>query len=160
MLIRFYELWRNDSDLKFQLNPFAGIVKSFFTGRNNICEYSAISCYRILGIDSKGDVYVCSRSTHIPETFMGNINNQGLDELLESEPHKAILDRYLRLKESGCKYFSICSGGCPIEALSYKGDFMENSYYCCETKRGLYELIEEDLKDDNTRRRLETKLSL
>ena len=158
MMIRFYEMWRDDSNQKFQLNPFAEIVRSFFNGMNKICEYSTISCYRIIGIDVGGHVYTCSRSTHMPETFMGDVNHQNLNEILNSQPHEAILNRYLKLKEEGCKYFSICSGGCPIEALSHKKDFMDKTYYCCDVKGELFKRIGEDLNNDKTRRSLESRL--
>ncbi len=156
MMIKFYELWRDDND-KFQLHPFIEIVKSFFTGRSNICEYSAISCYRILGINSQGDVYTCSRSIDIPETSMGNINRDQLEDILKSPSRQLILDRYFGLQNEGCKYFSICSGGCPIEASSTNG-FMGKSYYCCEVKGGLFGKIEEDLNDDAIRKSLEARL--
>lgn len=160
MMIRFYEMWRNDQDTRFQLNPFTEIVKSFFTGINNICEYSAVSCYRIVGVDAGGHVFTCSRSTHIPETFMGDINHQNIEEILNSDPHERILDRYLKLKENGCKYFSICGGGCPVEAISYKKDFMDKTYYCCEVKGGLFKKVEEDLTKNEIREFFKSKLGI
>ncbi len=159
MMILFYKLWRDDT-AHFQLNPFADIVRSFYTGRNRSCEYSTISCYRIVGIDAEGKVYTCSRSTHLPKTFMGNINNERLEDILQSEPHRLILERYSILKKEGCKYLSICSGGCPVEALEHKGNFVEKSYYCCDVKGALFDKITEDLKNETIRKNFESRLSI
>jgi|TARA_Y100000034_G_C6897373_1_gene414056 uncharacterized protein len=146
MLLKFYDLWKKD-DLNFQLDPFREMVKSFFTGVPKTCEFSAFSCYRILGADTDGKLYTCSRSTHLPETFLGDINKDSLERIIGSTKHSKILDRYMKLKKEGCKWFSLCSGGCPIEAMSHTGNFMNSTYYCCDVKGTIFEKIEEDLNN-------------
>lgn len=156
LLLKFYELWRGDKN-SFQLNPFSEIVKSFFIGNNNICEYSVISCYRILGINVDGTIYPCLRSVHLPETSMGNINIDEIEKVLQSEVHEAILDRYFKLKDECCKYLSLCGGGCPMELLQNGTAFNGRTYYC-EAKKALFEQIEGNLKNDKIRRNLESRV--
>jgi uncharacterized protein len=93
LLIGFYKLWRED-DSSFVLRPYKDIVLSFFTGSSLSCEYSAISCYRILASDTRGDLYNCSRATDISEMKLGNIR-EGLNNLIGNEVHNKILERYL-----------------------------------------------------------------
>lgn len=159
MLLDFYELWKND-DSNLELRPHKEIVRSFFTGFSVNCEYSAVSCYRIFGADTSGDIYNCSRALHLPEMRLGNILD-GLNNIIGSDEHQQILRRYLKLKqENNNPWFFLSSGGCPIEAYSHKGDFMNSTYYCGEVRNTLFNKINEDLKNEQTRNRLEKKAGL
>ncbi|VVB81650.1 Coenzyme PQQ synthesis protein E [uncultured archaeon] len=159
--LEFYRLWKSD-DSDFNLNPFSSIVRGFFTGWVKTCDYSAYSCTRLLGVDPDGGVFLCSRSTHMPETKLGNINEISLKEMIGNRVHQKIMDRYFDLKEGdcgGCNWFSICSGGCPIEAKSLSGDFNQKTYYC-ETKKTLFRKISEDLNDDDNVKRFLRKTKI
>ena len=159
MLLDFYELWKNDnSDL--ELKPHKEIVRSFFTGFPVNCEYSAVSCYRIFGANTSGDIYNCSRALHLPEMKLGNIK-EGLKNIIGSYKHQQVLRRYLELKQkTNNPWFFLSSGGCPVEAYSHTGDFMNPTYYCGEIRNTLFDKINEDLKNEQTRNRLERKVGL
>ena len=159
MLLNFYSLWREDNS-PLELRPHREIVRSFFTGFPVNCEYSAVSCYKIFGSDSKGDIYTCSRSIHIPEMKLGHIS-EGLDKLVDSKPHQKILERYLYLKEkSNSPYFHISCGGCPVEAYSHTGDMMNLAFFSGEPRDALFREIEKDLKNDAKRKKLERKAGI
>tara|TARA_Y100000310_G_scaffold342908_1_gene448190 strand:+ start:4903 stop:5994 length:1092 start_codon:yes stop_codon:yes gene_type:complete len=159
MLLGFYELWKND-DSSLELKPHKEIVRSFFTGFPINCEYSAVSCYRIFGADTSGDIYTCSRALHIPEMRLGNIQ-EGLKNIIGLDRHQQVLKRYLELKQKTTdQWFFLSSGGCLIEAYSHTGDFMNSTYYCGEVRNALFDKINEDLKNEQTRNRLEKKVGL
>ena len=156
LMTSFYTLWRDDDSL-FLLYPYKNMARSFFTGMSRACEFSAISCFQIVGADTEGNIYTCSRSAHIPETRLGNIHKESIEEILENGARGRILDRYLHLKSEGCKWFTLCCGGCPVEALSHTGNFMNKTYYCCEAKGAVFAAIEKDLNDEKFRNRLARK---
>lgn len=160
MMIKFYELWKND-DSELQLKPYTEIIKSFFTGLPLNCEYSAVSCYRILGVNVQGDLYICSRAFNIPHMKLGNINKHNLEDLINTKTHQQILERYLYLKDKlKDPWFFLSSGGCPVEAYLYTGNIMNESYYGKEVRNVLFNKIKEDLEDENTRRNLERKIGI
>lgn len=154
MFSRFYHLWRDDSS-GFVLEPFQDMAQALATGMPKTCEFSAIRCYQIVGSNTEGDIFTCSRSTHDPKTRLGNIFENPLEEILKSHPRTAILQRHLKLRgeKKDCKYFEICSGGCPVEASSHTKDMKNSTYYCCEVKGGLYSQIEQDWKDGKLERK-------
>ncbi len=159
--LKFYNLWKND-DSNFNLNPFASVVRGFFTGWVKTCDYSAYSCVRLLAVDPDGGVFLCSRSTHLPETRLGSIIDTPLEEMIGNNVHQKIINRYFALKEGDCKdcnWLSVCSGGCPIEAYSFGGDFNKKTYYC-EAKKSLFERISEDFNDDGTIKRFLEKTGI
>ena len=158
MLINFYNLWKEDnSNLIFR--PFSDIIRAFFTGKMLNCDYSAVSCYSILGSNSEGDIYLCSRAVDTPEMKLGNIYKNKLEEMIDSPLHEKILDRYFYLKEKiNDPWFRFSCGGCPVEAYSYTGDMMNEGYYGHEVRNSLFKLIFNDLKNEPTRTRLEKKI--
>jgi len=158
---KFYELWKGDKD-NFVLDPFDGLVQGFFLGWPKTCEYSAYSCYRIISSDPRGMIYMCPRSTHIEETKLGNIHENSIKDIVGSVAHNLVLDRYFNLKEGdckGCEWISMCSGGCPVESISNHGDIMKKTYYC-QVKKSLFEIINNDLKNDELKSKLARKVGL
>jgi uncharacterized protein len=159
MMIRLYELWKKD-DSELELRPILENVRSFFTGFPVACDFSAVSCYKILGADTKGDIYPCSKAMNFPYLKMGNIN-EGLENLVGNDIHRMPLERYLYLKEKGGNpWLHLSSGGCPIEALSHKGNYMESTTYSGEVRNFLFERIKEDMQNEKTRKHLERKVGL
>ncbi len=158
---KFYTLWKED-DSGFILNPFTSIIRGLFLGWVKTCDFSAYACYRIIGSNPEGEIYLCSRATHLPELKIGDIKRQSLDDIIGNEGHQVILDRYNSLKEDKCKDCDIlpyCSGGCPIEAYSYKNNIFEKTYYC-EPRKELFNTIRKDLEDSNVKSRLLRKTGL
>lgn len=159
MLSEFYDLWKKDDSL-LELRPHREIVRSFFTGFPINCEYSAVSCYKIFGSNSEGDIYTCSRSTHIPEMKLGNIR-EGLNSIMGSDTHNRILERYFKLKEkSNSPYFHLSCGGCPVEAHSHTRDMMNPTLFSGEVREELFKRINKDLNNYEMRKRLEKKAGL
>lgn len=159
MMINLYELWRDDNS-ELELRPQLENVRSFFTGFPVCCDFSAVSCYKILGADTKGDIYPCSKAMNFPYLRIGNIS-KGLDNLVGSEIHRMPLERYIRLKKKGNNpWIHLSAGGCPIEALSHKRDYMSATTYSEEVRNNLFEKIKEDMQNANTRKRLERKVGL
>jgi len=156
---RFYELWKQD-ETEFILNPFSSIIRGLALGWVKTCDFSAYACYRIVGSNPEGEIYLCSRATHLPELKIGDIKTQSLYEIIGNQAHQVILDRYKSLKEGQCKGCDIlpyCSGGCPIEAYSFKRDIFEKTYYC-EPRKELFNVIRKDLEDPNVKTRLLRKI--
>ena len=159
MMINLYELWKED-DSELELRPQLENVRSFFTGFPSCCDFSAVSCYKILGSNTKGDIYPCSKAMNFLHLRMGHIS-EGLDNLVGSEIHKMPLERYVALKKKGNNpWLHLSAGGCPIEALSHKGNYMSATTYSEEVRNVLFERIKEDMKNENTRKHLERKAGL
>jgi uncharacterized protein len=155
--LNFYKLWRDDKE-SFHLRPYVDIVKSFLKGVSSRCNYSAISCYKIVGIAPNGDVFNCARAVNIPEMKLGNINEDNLEDILSAKPRDMILDRYIKLRKENRKYFHLDSGGCPIEAY-HRGDIMQPEYYSKSgVREHLFNLIERDLNDKSTFLKLVSKI--
>lgn len=159
MLVNFYELWKEDTSA-LELRPQLEMVRSFFTGFPVCCDFSAVSCYKIVGSDPIGDIYPCSKAMNFHSLRMGNIS-EGLENLIGSDIHQMPLRRYLSLKKKENNvWFNLSSGGCPIEALSFTGNYMNPTTYSNKVRNVLFKKINSDLKDANTREYLERKVGL
>ncbi len=144
ILLNFYELWKKEGK-KFEFRPFTTIIESMKIGRSGCCEYSTISCYQILAVNYDGKVYTCVRSTHMPETYIGDLNIDNLETIVKNPIMELPFARYELLKNKcQCEYFSICSGGCLIESLQSNNELDSKTYYC-ETKKTLFTKIKGDI---------------
>ncbi|TFF99036.1 MAG: radical SAM protein [Promethearchaeota archaeon] len=85
------------------------------------------ACRSISGIDINGDFYPCDYPS---ELILGNILEDGLEKIMESEMFKKIRDRNVKGKCANCHHLELCGGGCRIHAENETGDFLSESPYC------------------------------
>lgn len=68
----------------------------------------------------------------------GNIVDNTLEEILLRQRSSKLSNRSIVLFNgecSGCKYWSICHGGCPHDALSYSHNYLNKTLLCSAYKR-------------------------
>lgn len=85
-------------------------------------------------IDSKGNVFPC-QGFHSSEFIIGNIRNNGINEIVASEKMRMFLElmkfRMEFIKEcQQCAFQRICSKGCPGKAYSYTNNIFSHGVSC------------------------------
>ncbi|MBN1801598.1 MAG: radical SAM protein [Candidatus Lokiarchaeota archaeon] len=85
------------------------------------------ACRSISGIDINGDVFPCDYPS---ELTLGNVLEQGFDEIMETEMFKAIRDRKIKGKCATCHHLELCGGGCRVHAENETGDFLAPFPFC------------------------------
>ncbi len=96
-------------------------------GKNFICLYP------------DGEMGFCGRDNATRHLVYGNIMNNSLLELYNSDNAKKIRQRQMYLKENDCKNCSeweLCHGGCAFEAINASGK-LEAKFAHCEERREL-----------------------
>jgi len=138
-MIKLFDLWFNNPSIK--IYDFYKIVKSFFTGINNICSYSGKCASEFISICPNGDIYPCARWVGEEEFKMGNIDKNSMLEITNSLPVNLLSQRTSHLQEcQTCQWFEICNGGCPHSAYLYTGNINNKDFYC-EGRKMLFEYI-------------------
>lgn len=129
-MIRIFDRWFENPSIK--IYDFYKIIKSFFTGSNNICCYSGKCSSEYISVCPNGDVYPCGRWAGEKTFLMGNIERDLLEDIISSGPAIKILNRGKLLDEcQNCQWFEVCNGGCPHTAFLYnKGDIHHQDFYC------------------------------
>lgn len=129
-----FDKWFVDPSVK--IYEFWKIVKSMFTGYNNICCYSGECSRDYLSICPTGDVFPCGRWAETQSFCMGNVNKDSMECITQSRPVIQILKRQELIGQCrNCLWFEICHGGCPHTAYVYDGTINTPDYYCHGRKK-------------------------
>lgn len=107
------------------------------------CRASCEAGKSMISVSALGDVYPC-HMLHQPELCMGNILEEKIEVLLESE--KNILRNWNvddKTSCSGCQYKYLCGGGCHARAYLENGDFRQPDSTCIVTKNELHRCFEQ-----------------
>lgn len=123
-------------------------------GRPGACIFSP-TCGADLTVEANGDVYSCDHFVY-PEHLLGNINDDELSELVNSEQNISFGENKLSNISCdciGCNVRQACHGGCPKHRFELSSDGRPNRNYFCEGYKtyfghtiprmvGLFELME------------------
>lgn len=146
VLIYLFERWVNEKEYIFDIEPFPGILRSFVTGKTELCAFSNTCTTRFLSVDPDGFVTPCGRWSK--EDFcLGNINNDSMDVILKSEKYLEYVNSRKSVEQmcNGCQYFPICNGGCTFSSYIKNNSLSDNDYYC-ESYKSLFSFVEKTLQ--------------
>ena len=84
-------------------------------------------------------MYPCGRFCGESEKYSyGNIKKNTLDAIMSIQRVSTLSTRSNNLLNgdcSGCKFWNICFGGCPHDALSYSNNYLNKTFLCSAYKR-------------------------
>lgn len=156
-MIDLFDRWFEDPAVK--IYDFYKIVKSFFTGSNNICCYSGKCSSEYISVCPNGDVYPCGRWAGEKTFFMGNLNKDSMRKIVTSRAATDILNRREFLDDcKDCQWLEICNGGCPHTSYLYTGNIYNRDFYCKGRKKlfsHIYKKVSSSLEE--ARRATKTK---
>jgi uncharacterized protein len=116
-------------------NVLAGVAGP--TGRRLMCDISPCGGGRcFFAVSALGDVFPCSEFIGFPESKGGNLQQQTLATILQSEPFQEVTTRKAEdfMPCGGCAIRHFCGAPCPAEIKALAGTLQAPSPYC-----GFYE---------------------
>lgn len=137
----FPEWWRQRQTYPL-VEPFRVITENIIKGTgNSYCLDSGKCALTHLSIAPDGAVFHCGRSLDHELLEYGHLSRQTFVEILANPQRKTLLHRNQILREGDCRdcrFWSICHGGCPLDALAETGSFLHKSPWCT-AKKGFIE---------------------
>jgi len=131
-----FPVWYNSMDRYGHVDPFYNIYRSYRTRKSHMgCEFSGNCSHRWLYIGPTGETSQCGRSGEFGILPYGNIKVQSFEQLLKREKRDDFLKRQIYLKNTVCKkcrFWNICNGGCPLDAIMSHGEIMNISPLHCD----------------------------
>ena len=85
------------------------------------------ACRSVSGVDVNGDFFPCDYPS---ELTLGNLLEQSLTEIMNSQTFIDIRDRKRTGKCASCHHLDLCGGGCRVHAECETGDFFASFNYC------------------------------
>ncbi len=137
----FPQWWRK-RDRYPGVDPFSSLVENLINGnRSLICIDSGRCADTHLSISPDGMVWQCGRSSDWGLMSYGSIMDFSLTDIMNHPQKDLMRKRNAILQEGeckGCRFWDICHGGCPLDALAEHGSLLHKSPWCW-TKKGFIE---------------------
>lgn len=133
-LIQIFDIWIRDYVGKVFINNFESVLTSLMGNPPLMCTDSD-TCDSAIVVLHNGDIYPCDHYI-LPEFLMGNIMQESIEKLLESESYKKFVTHKKPVPEScySCNYLNLCKGGCPKQRFSGSGEEAPKHYLCSAMK--------------------------
>jgi uncharacterized protein len=127
-LCNLFEAWAGTEHQRVMVSPLNLYLEAILGGVPYECQQQRTCAGSYLGVKPSGDVGLCSRSeTHL----LGNIHDREIQELVASPLCEDIRRRAETLSVChACRDWSICHGGCPLNASVFGHDPMAKDPFC------------------------------
>jgi len=137
----FPEWWRYRERFS-GVEPFNSLTDNLIEGSKAIiCADSGRCADTHICISPDGMVWQCGRSSDWGLMSYGSILDCSISDII-NHPHKEMLRERTKILKyedcNGCRFWDICHGGCPLDALAETGSVMHKSPWCW-TKKGFIE---------------------
>jgi uncharacterized protein len=145
-MIKLFEIWFYDHKQRIDIDPFDLLMGNIMTKVPHGCQYGESCQNHFISIGPTGAVYPCGRFDGTPEFYLGNINEQSIEEINKHPVKEQFKKRsYETVKGcEPCEYKDICNSGCAHNAYMIRGNIMDRDYYCAGEKM-LFKHIEDAL---------------
>ncbi len=147
-MIELFDLWFYDREEPFievpeLVNYAVGLIKNKVTG----CSFSGNCRQAYISVNPNGDVYPCGRFGSDDKFKLGNINQDSLEGIMDSDLQHHLASRNVDNIEDCkvCDYKNLCNGGCFYNAFVETGDPFQKDPFC-EGYKMIYRHIEKALR--------------
>ncbi len=149
-LIELFDLWVNDPDtITVKMTPLENLINActFHLNQVGVLAKPCFHCQdQIFAINPRGHVYPsCNKFLAHEDTCFGNLHNDTMEEILNSDKRKAFLEQVEDAKGkvcTTCTYADICKGGCFFLAYQFNEDNPDREDFC----KGYYFVFEHIIK--------------
>jgi uncharacterized protein len=127
-LCRLFDVWAGTAHQRVMVSPLELYLNAILSGVPYECQQQETCAGSHLGVRPSGDVVPCSR---FPTQPLGNIHDRNLQELVAAPFCEDMRRRAETLSSChSCQHWSICHGGCPLNALVFDRDHMAKDPFC------------------------------
>ncbi len=146
-LIAIFDEWiRRDVGRMF-VQVFDGVLMSWLRGYSSLCVFRP-TCGDGVALEHNGDLYSCDHFVE-PRHLLGNIGEDRLRELVDSEPQQRfgrdksdLLPRHCR----ECRYLFTCHGECPKNRILRTPDGEPGLNYLCAGLKAFFAHVDRPMQ--------------
>jgi len=143
--IKMYDKWFDSDEKYVYCSDFVFKTRSILAGRPADCIGLQNCSDTNISIDPVGDVFACATLSGSQDTKYGNIVDQDLVEIMNSQTAQSYREREIDPHCAKCKWQHVCHGGCLARAYKFYNTHNRRDYYCPSLYQ-IYEHIDEKLK--------------
>lgn len=147
----FPDWWRHRARYP-NVEPFQSLVRNLVDNEKSLCCCDSGDCaYTHINLAPDGRVSQCGRSFDWGLLDYGSIVDRSFSEILADPQRTQLVDRNQVLTAGdcmGCRFWSICHGGCPLDAWYDTRSFMHKSTWCNVKRDFIEEYFEPVVRGD------------
>jgi len=141
-----FPYWWKNRERYPQITPFSDFYNSYTCKKNRMgCELTGLCSHRWIYIGPTGKVTQCGRSGDFGILPYGEIQNQSFEDILTHPQRDELKNRVNFLRNTECKecrFWMVCHGGCPLDAILINGKINTKAPHCEWIKPFLTEYFE------------------
>jgi uncharacterized protein len=127
-LCRLFDVWSGTERRRVRVSPLDLYLEAVIGEVPYECQQRETCAGSCLGVKPSGDTVLCSR---VETPTLGNIHDREIRELLASSFCDDLRRRAGTLAACHpCRHWSICHGGCPLNALVFAHDHLARDPFC------------------------------
>lgn len=159
-LTDLFDIWFNDGDFKIKIEPLYQIIGDLLTKKPRECSFLSSCQERFISVAPDGKVYPCGRFDGINELVYGNINENSIEEILDSRIRQGLLSRSPEKIEDCviCEWKKICNAGCMNNSYN-SGDIFNKDPFCSAYKM-VFDHISKNVNSELKKEGINIPLSL
>ena len=128
------------------IEPFASLTRNLVEKQNSVpCVDSGQCAYSHMNLVPDGRVSQCGRSFDWGLLDYGSILDKSIAQILADPQRTELLRRNEVLRDGeckGCRFWTICHGGCPLDGWIEGGSFMHKTSWCNAKRRFIEKYFE------------------
>jgi radical SAM protein with 4Fe4S-binding SPASM domain len=129
-----YHVWV-ESGRELNQSPYKAMEDKLLRNRGTVpCCWGYSCATSLIAIGPGGEVGQCDCWIATFKDYNFGSVYDTADKLLDSEQRQLFLDRPIKLMQhtkcGECRFWKLCSGGCPVRALTFNGDLFTPDHYC------------------------------
>lgn len=138
---RIFDLWIEKDDPAVRIREISNIIRGLLGKSAQSCQFTQ-GCGRYLTIEYNGNVYPCDRYDYFEKIHLGNIEKDGIEKILNSNPYKNYCNKITesRLECNNCKWYYCCQGGCAADHLLTICEGLKDIFQHIDKKLQLYNI--------------------
>lgn len=137
-LVHYHQLWESDHK-PYHVRTFSDYTETLKGNEAESCHfiYPKLCGREIISIDTNGDVYPCDSFAGIEAFCLGNIFDDGLQQIFSSKKQHDFYTQANTIPEEceQCRWLQYCYGGCLYHRWFGSGKLSSKSFYCKAYKR-------------------------
>lgn len=143
-LVYYHQLWKSDNQ-PYHVRTFSDFTETLNGNDADSCHfiYPKICGREVISIDTNGDVYPCDSFAGIDAFCLGNIFDDGLEQIFSSKKQHDFYELANTIPKECelCTWLQYCYGGCLYHRWFGSGKLTAKSFYCKTYKRFFKHLI-------------------
>ncbi|MFH1088475.1 MAG: SPASM domain-containing protein [Patescibacteria group bacterium] len=140
-MCRILDIWLGIGDTSWRIEHVSSYLDAL-RGPVSSCEF-ANECHRFLTIEQNGDVAGCDFVDWRP--ILGNVLQADLPTICQGEVYHQWRERVVAVPPEcrGCRWFSVCGGGCLHYRPYGADDGIWGRYQLCQVRQRIWEYYAE-----------------